>query len=88
MTVEKGLLRETKVVQKLMDALIECRVSSNNYPIDGSVSWSSYSYMQFYLDDLEDPLTTAALQMLVKDLLLLFQAVNEGVINVLGKDHD
>lgn len=27
MTVEKGLLRETKVVQKLMDALIECRVS-------------------------------------------------------------
>jgi hypothetical protein len=27
MTVEKGLLRETKVVQKLMDALVECRVS-------------------------------------------------------------
>jgi hypothetical protein len=62
MTVEKGLLRETKVVQKLMDALVECR---------------------FYLDDLDDQLTTAALQMLVKDLLILFQAVNEGVINVL-----
>ncbi|KAH9028550.1 hypothetical protein EDB84DRAFT_1272162 [Lactarius hengduanensis] len=28
MTVEKGLLRETKVVQKLLDALVECRVSS------------------------------------------------------------
>jgi hypothetical protein len=27
MTVEKGLLRETKVVQKLLDALVECRVS-------------------------------------------------------------
>ena len=26
--------------------------------------------------------------MLVKDLLILFQAVNEGVINVLGKGHD
>ena len=26
-----------------------------------------------------------ALQMLVKDLLILFQAGNEGVINVLGK---
>lgn len=26
MTVEKGLLRETKVVQKLLDALVECRV--------------------------------------------------------------
>ncbi|KAF8493258.1 ANTH domain-containing protein [Russula emetica] len=62
MTVEKGLLRETKVVQKLLDALLECR---------------------FYLDDLEDQLTTAALRMLVKDLLILFQAVNEGVINVL-----
>jgi phosphatidylinositol-binding clathrin assembly protein len=39
---------------------------------------------QFYLDDLEDELTTMALQMLVKDLLILFQAGNEGVINVLG----
>jgi hypothetical protein len=50
-----------------------------------SFSWGSHGYTQFYLDDLEDQLTTAALQMLVKDLLILFQAVNEGVINVLGK---
>jgi hypothetical protein len=28
MTVEKGLLRETKVVQKMVDALIDCRVRS------------------------------------------------------------
>ncbi|KAI8985698.1 ANTH domain-containing protein [Trametes punicea] len=62
MTVEKGLLRETKVVQKMVDALIECR---------------------FYLDDLEDELNLTALKMLVKDLLILFQACNEGVINVL-----
>jgi hypothetical protein len=27
MTVEKGLLRETKIVQKMIDALCECRVS-------------------------------------------------------------
>lgn len=26
MTVEKGLLRETKVVQKMIDTLVECRV--------------------------------------------------------------
>lgn len=26
MTVEKGLLRETKTVQKMIDALVECRV--------------------------------------------------------------
>lgn len=37
-----------------------------------------------YLDDLEDPLTITALRMLVQDLLILFSAGNEGVINVLG----
>ncbi|KAI0683970.1 ANTH domain-containing protein [Cytidiella melzeri] len=62
MTVEKGLLRETKIVQKQIDALVETR---------------------FYLDDLEDELNITALRMLVKDLLILFQACNEGVINVL-----
>ncbi|ESK97775.1 enth domain-containing protein [Moniliophthora roreri MCA 2997] len=62
MTVEKGLLRETRAVHRMIDTLVECR---------------------FYLDDLEDELTTTALRMLVKDLLILFQAGNEGVINVL-----
>ncbi|KAI4518092.1 ANTH-domain-containing protein, partial [Schizophyllum commune Loenen D] len=62
MTVEKGLLRETKAVHRMIDALVECR---------------------FYLDDLEDELTITALRMLVKDLLILFQAGNEGVINLL-----
>ncbi|KAJ4473659.1 ANTH domain-containing protein [Lentinula aciculospora] len=62
MTVEKGLLRETKAVHRMIDTLVECR---------------------FYLDDLEDELTTTSLRMLVKDLLILFQAGNEGVINVL-----
>ena len=28
MTVEKGLLRETKAVHKQIDALVECRVST------------------------------------------------------------
>jgi phosphatidylinositol-binding clathrin assembly protein len=40
---------------------------------------------QLYLDNLEDELTIFALRMLVKDLLILFQAGNEGVINVLGE---
>ncbi|KZV66314.1 ANTH-domain-containing protein [Peniophora sp. CONT] len=62
MSVEKGLLRETRVVQKTIDALVAC---------------------QFYRDDLEDELNISALRMLVKDLLILFQAGNEGVINVL-----
>ncbi|KAJ7117548.1 ANTH domain-containing protein, partial [Mycena epipterygia] len=62
MTVEKGLLRETRAVHRMLDSLVACR---------------------FYLDDLEDPLTLTALRMLVKDLLILFQAGNEGVINLL-----
>jgi hypothetical protein len=33
MTVEKGLLRETKVVQKMVDALCECRVRISFYPL-------------------------------------------------------
>jgi hypothetical protein len=57
MTVEKGLLRETRAVHRMLDTLVACR---------------------FYLDDLEDPLTLTALRMLVKDLLILFQAGNEG----------
>ena len=82
MTVEKGLLRETKVVQRMIDALVECRVNDDcsGHLLATLIS----SSIQFYLDDLEDTLTTTALIMLVKDLLILFQAGNEGVINVLG----
>jgi phosphatidylinositol-binding clathrin assembly protein len=47
-------------------------------------SWTlPHAFYQFYLDDLEDELTITALRMLVKDLLILFSASNEGVINVL-----
>ncbi|KAJ7117508.1 hypothetical protein C8R44DRAFT_879074 [Mycena epipterygia] len=38
---------------------------------------------RFYLHDLEDPLTLAALRMLVKYLHIPFQAGNEGVMNLL-----
>lgn len=82
MTVEKGLLRETKTVQKMIDSLVECRVSFIITPKYCLMK----QHIQFYLDDLEDELTITALRMLVKDLLILFQAGNEGVINVLGKD--
>ena len=49
-----------------------------------SLIQSELNFPQFYLDDLEDELTITALRMLVKDLLILIQACNEGVINVLG----
>ena len=38
---------------------------------------------KFYLEDREDEVTMSALRLLVKDLLVLFTSVNEGVINVL-----
>lgn len=38
---------------------------------------------KFYLDDIDDDVAMTALRLLVKDLLVLFTAVNEGVINVL-----
>jgi hypothetical protein len=45
MTVEKGLLRETKVVQKMMDALIECKVSSYK---PSHLAMPFLELMQFY----------------------------------------
>ena len=80
MTVEKGLLRETKIVHRMINALVECRVCRKK----SLMLADKCLLLQFYLDDLEDELTITALRMLVKDLLILFQAGNEGVINVLG----
>ncbi|KAJ9098130.1 hypothetical protein QFC21_004459 [Naganishia friedmannii] len=62
LTVDKGLLREVKEVQKMVNAVVLCK---------------------FYEDDLSDQCTVMAFRMLVKDLLVLVQAVNEGVVNLL-----
>lgn len=58
-------------------------MQSASYPPSG-VDLLILKTLQFYLDDLEDELNITALRMLVKDILILFQACNEGVINVLG----
>ncbi|GJN91116.1 hypothetical protein Rhopal_004134-T1 [Rhodotorula paludigena] len=62
LTVEQGLLRETREIQRLIAALVESK---------------------FYTEDVDDDVSMTALRLLVKDLLVLFTAVNEGVINVL-----
>lgn len=62
LTVAKGLLREVKILQRQLAALLNCK---------------------FYLDEVDNEITLLAFRLLVKDLLVLFQAVNEGVINVL-----
>lgn len=41
--------------------------------------------IQMYDDNLQDENTVLAFRMLVKDLLVLFQAGNEGVCNILGE---
>ncbi|RIA92620.1 ANTH domain-containing protein [Glomus cerebriforme] len=40
---------------------------------------------KFYLDEINNEITLCAFRLLVKDLLALFQSVNEGVINVLDQ---
>jgi hypothetical protein len=58
-------------------------------PLPREVSWYLIPFRwrleQFYEDDLADQCTVMAFRMLVKDLLVLVQAVNEGVVNLLGK---
>ncbi|RKP09390.1 ANTH domain-containing protein [Thamnocephalis sphaerospora] len=38
---------------------------------------------QFFVDEVDNPVTLEAFRLLIRDLLRLFQAVNEGVINIL-----
>ena len=45
MTVEKGLLRETKMVQRLTDALLECKVCGFCPPLRLKLRWSGSSTM-------------------------------------------
>lgn len=76
--VEEGLLRETREVQRMIAAAVEAKVSLPPHARPDELTW------QFYLDDIDDDVSMTALRLLVKDLLVLFQSVNEGVINVLG----
>ncbi|BGP00224.1 Clathrin coat assembly protein AP180A [Rhodotorula toruloides] len=62
LTVEQGLLRETREIQRMIAALVDSK---------------------FYTEDVDDDVSMTALRLLVKDLLVLFACVNEGVINVL-----
>ena len=46
--------------------------------------YEPFADAQFYDDNLGDENTVLAFRMLIKDLLVLFQAGNEGVCNILG----
>ncbi|KDN42076.1 ANTH-domain-containing protein [Tilletiaria anomala UBC 951] len=62
LTVDKGLLREVGITQKVGNAALNC---------------------DFFLEDLRDELNLAAFRLSFKDVLVLYAAINEGVINIL-----
>lgn len=41
--------------------------------------------LQFFLEDFNDEMTITAFRMTLKDLLALYTAINEGMINILGE---
>lgn len=63
LTVDKGLLRETEIIQVQVRALVKCNMLD---------------------DDLENEISLTAFRLLTRDLLDLYAAENEAVMNVLG----
>ena len=81
LTVDKGLLRETEMVQKQIWALLRCDV--------GIRMASSFCVLwliccQLVVDDVENEISLTAFRLLVLDLMTLYAVMNEGTINVLG----
>lgn len=60
--VEKGLLREVSISQRVLSRLLDC---------------------SFFQDNLSDDLNIGAFRMVLKDVLAIYTAINEGVINIL-----
>ena len=83
-TVEKGLLREVELVQRQLQALIKCdvRIRSKN-----TLKRASWLTRKKILADNEpdNEIGITAFRLLVMDLLALFQALNQGMIKVLGR---
>jgi hypothetical protein len=63
LSVDKGLLRETEIIQVQVRALVKCNMLD---------------------DDLENEISLTAFRLLTRDLLDLYAAENEAVMNVLG----
>lgn len=63
LTVEKGLLRETEIIQVQVRSLVKCNMLD---------------------DDMENEISLTAFRLLTRDLLDLYAAENEAVMNVLG----
>lgn len=80
LTVDRGLLREIGITQKVGNSVLNA---------DVSLTCSSFPAVclltppQFFSEDLRDPLIIVAAQMSFKDVLAVYAGINEGVINML-----
>lgn len=66
LTVDKGLLREVSIAQKVCSRLLDL-------------------FFSYFSDNTQDEMALTAFRMALKDLLALYAAINEGVINILGE---
>ena len=79
LTIEKGLLRQTEIVQEQIRALLRCDVSL--YIL--RAMWANHRQL-LGSHDPDNEITLTAFRLLTMDLLELFKVMNEGTINVLG----
>ena len=92
LALSDNLLRETTTLQRQISTLLNCKagilhvlgflLGSYN---TGTKERNRLCASQFYLDEVDNEITLEAFRLLVKELLRLFQVVNEGVINILGE---
>lgn len=87
-TVDKGLLRETEIVQNQISALLKCDVSLLEKGVVSSAALILLLYLQLLNNEPENEITLTAFRLLTMDLLVLFHVMNEGTINVLGERAD
>jgi len=64
LTVEKGLLREVSIAQKVCNRLLDL-------------------FFAYFSDNTQDEMAMTAFRMALKDMLAIYAAINEGVINIL-----
>ena len=80
--MDKGLLRETEVVQHQLTALLKCDVREGTR-LSGMSALADRE--QVLEHEPENEITLFVFRLLVLDLLQLYQTLNQGMINILGK---
>lgn len=79
LTVDKGLLRETELVQLQISALLKCDVSCKYWK-----ERRTSKTLQVLDNEPENEITITVFRMLVLDLLALYHVINQAMIAILG----